>query len=136
MIHKTPLSKKSKYFKVSEQAKNEKFEARDPRFFAASERESSVSGWKLRNAYRFLDNYMERDMVLIKKEIEKNKKEIKHRRDIHDWVKQKSANIDCLKSELVKIKNRKNRINEMDLEQKSKSDMRKMEIDKVRNAEK
>merc|ERR1712048_19448 len=94
-IHKTPLSKKSKYFKVSEQAKNEKFEARDPRFFAASKRESRVSGWKLRNAYRFLDNFMERDMVLIKKEIEKNKKEIKwtkrrqneHRRDIHDWVK-------------------------------------------------
>ena len=76
-IHKTPLSKKSKHFKISEQAKENEFESRDPRFDANIERNPNESGWKLRNAYKFLDEYIERDVQLIKTEIKKHKKAIK-----------------------------------------------------------
>merc|ERR1712129_36002 len=106
----------------------------------------TVSGWKLRNAYKFLDNYMDSDMAEIKKQIKKNKYEIKRtkkrnangesRHHVHSFIKEKDAAITVLKSELIKIQNRKNRINEMDLEQKSKSDMRKLELDQVRTGEK
>ena len=143
-IHKTPLSKKSKHFKLSEQAKENEFESRDPRFDANIERNPNESGWKLRNAYKFLDEYIERDVQMIKTQIKKHKKAIKFTKknapnfdeNIGHLIKENGVAVDALKSELIKIQNRKNRISEKDLEQKSRSQMRKMELDQVRTGQK
>merc|ERR1712228_705935 len=120
-IHKTPLSKKSQHFKISEQAKEDKFEYRDPRFDANINRTNcNESGWKLRNAYKFLDNYIDRDLNFIKAQIKKNKKAIKFTKknankfhpDIQHLIKEKGVAVNALKNELIKIQNRKNQINE------------------------
>merc|ERR1712228_276361 len=137
-IHKTPLSKKSQHFKISEQAKEDKFEFRDPRFDANINRTNcNESGWKLRNAYKFLDNYIDRDLNFIKAQIKKNKKAIKFTKknankfhpDIQHLIKEKGVAVNALKNELIKIQNRKNQINEKDLEQKNKIANEKNGID-------
>ena len=144
-IHNTPLSRKAKYRKLNETDTN-KFESRDPRFFQQPRERNnnygdsrSESGWKLRKAYKFLDDIIDRDIDMIKKKIKENKKQIKqtkktangYSKDIDYRIREKGAAIDTLKKELISIQNRKNRIKERDLEQQSKSQMRKMEIDQV-----
>merc|ERR1712228_220576 len=55
---------------------------------------------------------------------------------IQHLIKEKGVAVNALKNELIKIQNRKNQINEKDLEQKTKSQMRRMELMKVKNGQK
>eukprot|EP01084_Bolivina_argentea_P152167 265478_1 len=139
-IHKTPLSYKAKYRNNNND--EPKFESRDPRFSTNPSRDARghESGWKLRNAYKFLDEMIDRDIDIIKKQIKTNKKEIKDtKKNSTDYskhtdleIRKKGVAIDTLKKELIALQNRRDRIQEKDLEQQSKSQMRKMEIDQVK----
>eukprot|EP01084_Bolivina_argentea_P245684 411263_1 len=134
-IHNTPLSYKSKY---RLNYNDNTFVSRDPRF--DTNVNSEPSGYKLRNAYQFLDDMIVRDINIIEKQIKKNQKNIKNTKknsseydkNIEYHIKKKGVEIDTLKKELIKLKNRKNSINEKDLEQRAKSQVRKMEMEKVR----
>ena len=146
-IHNTPLSRKAQYRKMQEKDyEANQFQSRDPRFFSQRGLSSSrygdsraESGWKLRKAYQFLDDIIDRDIDMIRSQIKDNKKSIKqakktangYSKDIDIGIRQKGAVIDTLKKELIALTNRKNRIKEKDLEQQSKSAMRKMEIEQV-----
>jgi len=81
----------------------------------------TTNGWKLRKAYSFLDDIMERDVQIIQKQMRKSKSKIKKQ---------------CLREEIIKIKNRINTVKEKDLQQHSKATLRKEDMLKVSNGQK
>ena len=137
-IHKYPLSQTWDEDHEVETG----FKPRDPRFPDkwVPQDKNAPSGWQLRNAYKFLDEYIDRDMGIIEKSIAKNQRTIKYKRrntesespTVGLEISEKYAEIKMMKRELLKLKNRKNTIKERDLQQSAKSEMRKTELEQVR----